>query len=129
MELSLNLIWLLLAALMLGLWLRFAPRSGSNQRMQLVALSVLILILFPVISVTDDLQAALNPAEVDSTLRRDHRCTNPHSIMPAVAALPPRVATEISFSTLQIAAPGEFPVRIHGKPALAPIQNRPPPCA
>ena len=129
MELALNLVWLLLGASLIHLWLRFTPRSDSNQRMQWVALAVLILILFPVISVTDDLQAAMNPAEVDSSLRRDYRAINPHFILPAVAALPPRVAADIPFSSLHLSAPRYLSATVLGKPALAPIQNRPPPAA
>jgi len=68
METVLNLAWALLVMLMFGLWMRFAPHTGPNRRgdsprIQFVALAVLILLLFPVISVTDDLQAIQNPAE------------------------------------------------------------------
>ena len=38
---------------------------------QLVALLLLIVVLFPVISVTNDLMAAQNPAETDSVQRRN----------------------------------------------------------
>ena len=72
MELVLNLAWAFLASIMVGLWLRLAVRTGVNLRMQFVALAVLLLILFPVISVTDDLQVAQNPAEADCLVRRDH---------------------------------------------------------
>src|ERR1035438_6715069 len=88
MELVLNLAWVLLAALMFCLWLRFAPRTDVDRRMQFVALAVLLLILFPVISVTDDLQAMQNPAEADCLLRRDHACSTAYSIFPALADLP-----------------------------------------
>jgi hypothetical protein len=129
MELSLNLAWVLLTAFMFWGWLRFSPRAGSNRRMQFVALAVLILILFPVISVTDDLQAAQNPAETDCCLRRNHACSIPHSIIPAVAALPVPVFAELSFGTLHIAAPGNLPAPVLENQALAPVQNRPPPVA
>jgi hypothetical protein len=129
MELSLNLAWILLAAAMFRWWLRFSPRTGSNKRMQFVALAVIILILFPVISVTDDLQAAQNPAEADSCLRRDHACSTPHSIFPPVAALPLPVFADLSFGILRIATPGGLPAPVIEHPVLAPIQNRPPPVA
>jgi len=129
MELVLNLAWVLMAALMICLWLRFAPCTGSNKQTQLVALAALILILFPVISVTDDLQAALNPAETDTCLRRSHACSTPHSIFPAVAALPPSLFAAHSFGMLRIAAPGSLHAPLLEHPALAPIQNRPPPAA
>jgi hypothetical protein len=129
MELVLNLAWVLLAAWMVILWLRFGPRTGADRRTQMVALAVLILILFPVISVTDDLQAMQNPAETDSCLRKGHVVSNAHSIFPAVAALPLPVFAELSFGQLQLAAPGVLPAPVVSHPALAPVQNRPPPVA
>ena len=132
MELTLNLAWMVLAALMFCLWLCFAPSAGPDRRIedrraQFVALAVLTLILFPVISVTDDLQALQNPAETDSCLRRDHIVSNAHSIFPAVAALPLPVFAELPFGVLRISAPSRLPVPIFDHPALASIQNRPPP--
>jgi hypothetical protein len=91
MELVLNLGWILTASLMFCVWLRFAPRTPANGRMQFVALAMLILILFPVISVTDDLQTAQYPAIVNSSQRRDHVGSGPHSFFPTVTALPPPV--------------------------------------
>jgi len=129
MELVLNLAWVLLATLMFCLWSRFGPRAGADKRMQFVALALLILILFPVISVTDDLQAAQNPAETDSCLRRDHMVASPHSIFPPVAALPLPVFAEPSFGILRIAAPGSLRAPVVDRPVFAPIQNRPPPVA
>src|SRR5215469_12669714 len=87
MEFVLNFAWLLLAAAMLTVWLRSAPAKGIDRRQQFLALLMVILILLPAISMTDDLLAAQNPAEVDCSLRRDHDHANPHSIIPAVAAL------------------------------------------
>jgi hypothetical protein len=132
MELALNLAWVLLATLMFCLWLQDTPRIGSDRRipdrrMQLMALAVLILILFPVISVTDDLLAAQNPAEADSCLRRDHVVSCAHSIFPAAAAPPQPALAELSFGFLRFVAPRNFPAPIVDHPALTSIQNRPPP--
>jgi hypothetical protein len=133
MELVLNLAWLLQAALMLCLWLRFGPRAGPDRRpdrhTQFIALAVLILVLLPVISVTDDLQAIQNPAEADSCLRRDHAVSTHHSVFPAVAALPLPAFAKISRGFLRLRAPGALPAPIVRRPALASIQNRPPPAA
>ena len=129
MELVLNLAWVLLAACMFGVWLQHSPRTRGNRRMQLLALAVMLLILFPVISVTDDLQAMQNPAETDSCLRRVHAVSSPHSIFPAVGALPPPALTELSFGVPYVAASGSLPAPAMNHPALAPIQNRPPPLA
>jgi hypothetical protein len=130
MELTLNLVWAMLALFFMGLWLRHAPRNGSTTRMQAVALLMFIVILLPVISVTDDLQMAQNPAETtDCCARRNHAALCPHSIFPAVATLPPPVFAELSFGYLRFSAPSHIhipPVKI---PAMASIQNRPPPAA
>jgi hypothetical protein len=129
MELVLNLAWGLLAALMYGCWLRLAASKEVDRRMQFIALALLVLILFPVISVTDDLQAAQNPAEADCCLRRDHVVSNAHSIFPAVAALPVPVFAELFVGFVRIASPSQLTAPVVDHPALASIQNRPPPVA
>jgi hypothetical protein len=129
MEFILNLVWTLLAVAILCLWRRFSPRTGAGPHMQLVALALLILILFPVISVTDDLQAIQNAAETDTYSRRGHAVGNAHSIFPVVAALPPPVMAELSLGFLRFAAPSHLPTPVVEHPGLRAIQNRPPPVA
>jgi hypothetical protein len=59
MELLLNLFWLTVALLTVGLWWRDARSAGSHpsgrRLSQLVVLSCGLVLLFPVVSVTDDL--------------------------------------------------------------------------
>ena len=129
MELTLNLAWLLLATAMVSLWLGFGLHSGRDRHLQMVALVALILILFPVISVTDDLQAAQNPAETASCLRRDHEHSNSHSIVPAAALLPQPIFAGLSFGILRTGAPCGLPSPLVKNPALSAVQNRPPPSA
>ena len=129
MELVLNVAWGLLAGVMFCLWLRFRSREGVDRRGQILALAVLLLILFPVISLTDDLQAALNPAEADVSLRRDQGSSLPHTTLPVVAALPVSRLAELSFSVQHTVAPGSLDSPIFDLPALTPIQNQPPPPA
>ena len=128
-ELFLNLAWAAVSVCMLCLWLRFAPRTGPDRRIQFVALAMIILILLPVISVTDDLQAARNPAEVDTCLRRDHDWSSPHSIVPAVAVLPLLVIASLDVRVRRTALPGSQPLAAPANPFLAPVENRPPPAA
>jgi nitrate reductase NapE component len=134
MELFLNLAWALLAVLMVCLWPRFAPRTGPDGhmrdlRMQFVALAVLLLILFPVISVTDDLQAVQNPAETDSSQRRDHIAASSHSIFPAVAALSLPVLAGHFSGLPRFTGTRNLPTPAICDCALASIRNRPPPGA
>jgi hypothetical protein len=129
MELALNLVWALLAVVLVRLWLRHASRNGASTRMQAAALAMLIMILLPVISVTDDLQALQNPAELDCCARRHHATACPHSVFPAVATLPPPVFAGLSFGVFRLAAPTPLPAPLVEIPALASIQNRPPPVA
>ena len=59
MELLLNLLWLMLALLALGLWWRRETSARSICRLgaldELVLLSCALVLLFPVVSATDDL--------------------------------------------------------------------------
>ena len=129
MEFVLNLAWVLLAVCMLCLWLRFAPRTVTDRRMQVVALAVLISVLLPAISMTDDLLAAQSPAEVVTSVRRDHDDSSPHYVVP-VAVVPLLVLfSGLALSASPFRLTGELPSRSCKSPALSSIQNRPPPAA
>lgn len=131
MEIALNLIWLLLAAIIVRLWFRHAPKDGVSRMTQIAALAMLILILFPVISVSDDLIAARNFAEDDIFvhLRRNSTVVTPHSIVPATFAVPASAPVGLSFVLLGLIALGFLQVRASSNPALISIENRPPPSA
>ena len=125
----LNLGWALLAAWMLCLWARMAPRRASDRRVQLIALSVVILILLPAISMTDDLVAAQNPAEIDCCARRHDHGNGANPISTAIAALPMPAFDGLSIGIARMAAPGNLSSPFVEHPNLASIQNRPPPAA
>lgn len=129
MEFFFNFVWALLSAAILCIWLRIDNRRSDERRLPLVAVGLLIVLLFPVISVSDDLQAAQNPAEVESSLRQDHKATAAHSILFAVAALPPCVYPGMPFRFLGVTAPTMISAPLVDNPAMAAIQNRPPPGA
>ena len=127
MELFLNLAWAVLATLMIFLWLRCGVRDGADRRLQLAALAVLVAILWPVISVTDDLQAAQNPAEVDCCVRRAHEGTSAHAMPSGAAALPPPALARLTFGTCSYLVVDHQRTPCVESPALTSIQNRPPP--
>jgi len=73
MELLLNLAWLLLALPAFWLWhgARSAPRGRNFSALQcLLALGCMLVILFPVVSATDDLRAMRNEMEESSASKR-----------------------------------------------------------
>lgn len=130
MELLLNLVGTLAATALVFAWL-FCARAesghGASRKTQLVALVLLILIIFPVISVTDDLLAAANTAETDVLSRRDHGFAGfiaavPPGILPGEAVLPVPAA-----NSWRLLASLELQFSVPAAPALAPIENRPPP--
>ena len=129
MELTLNLGWVLLALWMLGAWLRIAPKAHRGRRAQLVALSVVILILLPAISMTDDLIAAQNPAELDCCARRDYDCLHAHASVLTSSARPEPAFGCQAAGVVQL-LPRDLQANPLAKiPALASIRNRPPPSA
>jgi hypothetical protein len=69
-----NLLWVAVAATLWTWWLTEHRRRHAQSLLpavglQLVALAVLAVILLPVISLTDDLQATTNPAETERGAR------------------------------------------------------------
>lgn len=73
MELFLNIVWLSVS-ISLVILCAHSFRHGHTKLSWsgAVALCLLLVLLFPVISMTDDLQAMTAPAEVEHVLRRHH---------------------------------------------------------
>jgi hypothetical protein len=88
-----------------------------------------ILILLPAISMTDDLVAAQNPAEIDCSVRRGQGWTSPHSIVPVTASLPLPGFSAPSLPFFQAGTPSQVSTPLTENPALRSIENRPPPTA
>jgi hypothetical protein len=104
-ELLSNLIWITVALVLWGMWLLREGRTsnGSTRRsvaVQLTALAVLTVILLPVISVTDDLQASHNPAETERTAVRNDR-----HLVPITPPPPLPAALAVIIGCLLLAAP------------------------
>jgi hypothetical protein len=129
MEILLNLAWTCLAILSLGLWMRFERRTGAQRRMPLIALVMLLVILFPVISVSDDLWSIQNPAETDTCQRRNQIAPNLHSIFPALAAPFAPLFAQLNSDVQYFSAPVVLSTEKYAIPALEGIDNRPPPAA
>ena len=129
MEFLLNSAWALLGILVVCFWFRSEHRTQPDRRLRFVSLVMLFVILFPVISVSDDLWSIQNPAETDTCQRRDHVASSPHSTFPAIAAPPEPFFAELTFGYRRLSAPNSLPLGRFDDPARDPIQTRPPPTA
>lgn len=130
MELVLNLEWVALATAMCWLWVRHARHQGPGRRVQCVSLGLVLLTMFVVITMYDDMAMARNPAEARCFQQREDELSAPAHVPlhPAVASTP-TLATELSINMLRSAAPGCLLVPTVMAPFLSSIQNRPPPAA
>ena len=133
MELFLNIVWLSVSIVLVIL----CVHSIRHERTKLswsaaVALCLLLVLLFPVISMTDDLQAMTATVEVEHVLRRHHDAPSLYigsNMLDAVALL--------SLVLIGIALPTICSVRVrtHGYVAallagfVRAIGVRPPPAA
>jgi hypothetical protein len=125
-----NLAWLVVAGVLVTLWLRSNGQNRAECRGQVIAMAVLIAILFPVISVSDDLQAIQNASEADNYLRRNHLVpSNPSPVQPMLAVILPAMNSGLGFGFLRFIAANLLPVLEPEHPEIAGIENRPPPAA
>lgn len=71
MELFLNLVWLFVSLLLVITWMRSERSAHKKFKWStVIALLLLVALLFPVISMTDDLIAINTASEVEHTMRR-----------------------------------------------------------
>jgi hypothetical protein len=129
LELALNLGWMALAMVMCFLWIRYAPRKGPGRSAQIVSLVLVLLTMFSVITMYDDMAMAQNPAETRCFQREDDLGAHAHASLHSVVASIPTLAVDLRFITLRFAAPGSLGVPTVKAPVLSSIQNRPPPAA
>jgi uncharacterized membrane protein len=136
LEAFFNLLWLGLSFALLGFWFwsqrRWADASlRTSTRMQVMALAILIVILLPVVSLTDDLQACTAPAEAEHLTRRGD--------LQAHADSPLHTASIVVATLLSVHQASGFKTLAHLSPAieivtssegyLSIVGNRPPPLA
>jgi hypothetical protein len=135
MELFLNIAWFVLSASLAIFWIKGLSNdpAGSNQldrKLQLLALAMLIIILLPVISMTDDMRA-MSTAEIEHVTRRADLL--PNSDQPADIVVPPDAKFFSSrhlfnMQTFARVEPSIENVRPHGG-SIRQMANLPPPFA
>jgi hypothetical protein len=134
MELLLNLAWLLLAIPAYRLWRSSSPahRRHSFSSLQcLLALGCALVLLFPVISATDDLHAMRAEMEESPVSKRSIRQasseknSSPHTRLQSPPALLAGVAPSVMLAEFAFAIPHTNPLRA-AMPPLASAGRAPP---
>jgi hypothetical protein len=140
MELLCNLGWLAVTIAFWGFWCvqeRQRKRRSKRQlqlpaiAVQLISLCALTAILLPVISITDDLQASNNPAEVERSAVKRNQFLNlhhvSHGVPDAIAYIVP--GPQPALMRRLAILPVNFTVTAKGSAHLIAPWSRPPPVA
>jgi hypothetical protein len=125
MELLLNLAWLLLALPAYWLWRGRTTTRPSNSLQCLLALACVLVILFPVISATDDLLVMRAEMEESPVSKRSLRissdkaslsgCHNPAAMVSSSCAVSPGGEDWIQVSTPSLSIPAPPAVERHSR--------------
>jgi hypothetical protein len=126
LELVLNLGWMVMATVMCWLWVHHA-RQGRGRLAQCVSMALVLLIMFAVVTMYDDMAMAQNAAETRCFQREDDLSAHAHAQLHTVVASTPALAAELDFNTFRFATPGSLLIPTVKIPVLSSIQNRPPP--
>jgi hypothetical protein len=128
-EIFLNLAWVCLALGSICLWLRLEQRTAPQRRLHLIALVMVLVILFPVISVSDDLWSIQNPAETDTSQRRNQIGPSLYLVLPVLGSPPVPLFAPVNLVAQYLSASIDVPAESYAIPPLEGIDNRPPPTA
>lgn len=128
MEIILNLAWAVCSAGLIWFWARRSASNPQPRGTQILALMMVVLLLLPVISLSDDLVAAQGPAETDCCLRRALNAHEAHpSVVPDSLALPEPFTTAPAVRGLSRDALQEFRVPVPPSFLSRSLDSRPPP--
>lgn len=130
MEILLNITWAACSLALIGVWLRCGSPESSSRRTQFLALGMALLLLLPVISLSDDLLAMQAPAETDTCVRRVQNPDNSHSApWLLMSAQPSAIYMPVLTGPLAMPLPqGEKPAT-PPHPVFPAMDSRPPPQA
>jgi hypothetical protein len=128
-DLFLNCAWGLIALVGMDHWLRTWRKNSASHRASLAALITILVILFPVISLNDDLYFAQNLSDIDSVGCSSRPISSAHSFFPAIPDLPELAIRAMSLGALRPRVLESVSVPSVGNPARNPVWSRPPPFA
>jgi hypothetical protein len=98
-EIALNLAWALCSLTMVWYWMRTNASNPAPRGVQAMALGMVVLLLLPVISLSDDLMAMQGPAETDTCVRRALHPNEGHPpVVPVSFATPEQVFAAMPIS-------------------------------
>jgi len=126
MELLLNLAWILLAVPAFWLWRYSRTIAGSRNATPLqglLALGCLLVFLFPVISLTDDLGVMRNFMEEPPTAKRQLRHANNGKTTVVRKQHPPALIAGADFLTMFAYTWADRPIFTVSKPHSSAIQR------
>jgi len=130
MEMILNLAWALCGLGLFWFWMRVGASNSVSRKTQILALGMAVLLLLPVISLSDDLMAMQGPAESDMCLRRVLHADESHpSVVPHAMALPEQLFTALSMGGLPQKAVQSYRVTPPRTFFTRSLDRRPPPQA
>ncbi|WP_263351997.1 hypothetical protein [Acidicapsa acidisoli] len=130
MEIILNIAWAVCSLGLIWIWSRNADSDSVPRRTQVLALAMVVLLLLPVISLSDDLMAMQGPAESDTCLRRALHSDDTHpSWAPTSFALPEQMVTALTLSGYSQEVLEEYSPATPGASLTRSLDSRPPPLA
>ena len=129
MELLLNSVWSLITIAFLRDLLRIGRGEQVNRRAPITSLVLAAAILFPVISISDDIWSKQNPTDISDHQRRDLHASSSHFLTPMAAAIPEPTVAERNYCFQRLAVQWKSPSPKTEDTSFASIQSRPPPTA
>ena len=128
MEIILNIAWALFSTGLILFWIRDMRSHPERRGIQIVALAMVVLLLLPVISLSDDLMAMQGPAEAASSLLRAMHSDESHpSVVPATLAMPEQIVASPLVSAWSQEALQPQGVTTNASFFAAALDSRPPP--
>lgn len=101
MESVLNIAWALTSLSLILFWAKSSARDRVPRSVQFLALVMTVLLLLPVISLSDDLQTMQGPSETDTCVRRAlHSDENHPATHPVSTTFPQQVVDSLSLISM-----------------------------